>query len=101
MSSTAWTSLKFVTVHSISMMNGIYRNLNLVPVYIGQVEKADMVGRGRGRGHGRGHGHGHEHSFFSPLQCRTEAKHGYSLAKSCLLSLLLASFPGSPTREQK
>ena len=42
-----------------------------------------------------------QNSFFSPLQCRTEAKHGYSLAKSCLLSLLLASFPGSPTREQK
>ena len=39
-----------------------------------------------------------QNSFFSPLQCRTEAKHGYSLAKSCLLSLLLASFPGSPAR---
>ena len=73
-------------------------------LWYGQVEKADTVGRGHGsgRGHGRGYGHGHEpNSFFSPLQCSTEAKHGYSLAKSCLLSLLLASFPGSPTREQK
>ena len=54
------------------------------------MEKADTVGRGRGRGRGRGHGHGHEpliifSALFSPLQCRTEAKHGYSLAKvACL-----------------
>ena len=40
-----------------------------------------MVGRGHGRG--RGHGHGREPKliYFSPLQCRTEAKHGYSFAK--------------------
>ena len=40
------------------------------------MEKADTVERG----------HGHETKFiFSPLQCRTEAKHGYSFAKvACL-----------------
>ena len=49
--------------------------------FLGKAEKADTVGRGHGRGHGRRHGHrlGRRHeSFFSPLQCRTEAKHGYS-----------------------
>ena len=57
----------------------------------GQVENADTVGRGRGRG--RGHGvmgrtkthYSAQNSFFSPLQCRTEAKHGYSFVKvACL-----------------
>ena len=54
------------------------------------MEKADMVERGHGRGRGHGHGHGHKPKFiFQPFSaiCSVGQK-GYSLAKSCLLSLL-------------